>query len=89
MKRYVNNVPLGTVLGLIFGFTRIIVEDRKPKDRYVDNAPDTKKWEGLVKDIWSASDDVRYKWLMSKVHEIRTLPDNVMLFVICTENDEY
>ena len=89
MKRNVNDVPLGTVLGLFFGFTRIIVEDRKNKDRYIDNAPDTKKWDGFVKDIWRASDEITYKWLRSKVHEIRTLPDGRMLFVIMTEYEEY
>lgn len=89
MKRYVNNVPLGSVLGLIFGFTQIVVEDRKNKDRYIDNAPDTKKWEGHCKDIWRASDEITYKWLRSKVHEIQPLPDGRMRFVICTEFEEY
>lgn len=89
MKRYVNNIPLGSVLGLFFGFTKIVVEDRKQKDRYIDNAPDTVKWEGLVKDIWKASDEIRYKWLMSKVYEIQPLPDGVMRFVIMTQFEEY
>lgn len=89
MIRCVNDVPLGTVLGLIFGFTRIIVEDRKHKDRYIDNAPDTKRWEGLVKDIWTASDEISYKWMRSKVHEIRSLPDSVLMFVISTEYEKY
>ena len=89
MKRMLNNVPLGTVLGLIFGFTKIVVEDRRSKDRYIDNAPATFKWEGLVKDIWKASDVIVYKWLRSKVYEIRVLPDGVLMFVISTEYEEY
>lgn len=89
MKRNVNDVPLGTVLGLFFGFTRIIVEDRKQKDRYIDDAPDSERWTGLVKDIWRADEKVRYKWLRSKVREIRPLPNSVMLFVLCTEYEEY
>ena len=89
MKRVMNDVALSTVLGLMFGFTRIIIEDRRECDRYMDNAPDTKRWDGLVKNVWSADDTVRYKWLRSKVREIRPLPQGVMLFVICTEYENY
>ena len=89
MKRAVNNVPLQTVLGLIPGFTKVVVEDRKASKRYMDNADDTEKWEGLVKDIWyKAPEIVRYKWLMSKVYEVRHMPDGLM-FVISTEWEEY
>ena len=89
MKRIASDVALSTVLGLMFGFTRIIIEDRTSHDRYIDNAPDTKRWDGLVKDVWKADDTVRYKWLRSKVREIRPLPGGVMLFVLCTEWEEY
>ena len=88
MKRIMNDVALSTVLGLMFGFTRIVIEDRKERDRYVDNAPDTRRWDGLVKDVWMADDEVRYKWLRSKVHEIRPLPVGV-LFIISTEYEQY
>ena len=89
MKRNVNDVPLATVLGLFFGFTRIVIEDRRECNRYMDNAPDTKRWDGLVKDVWKASDEIVYKWLRTKVREIRPLPGGVMLFVICTEYEQY
>ena len=89
MKSVRHEVALSTVLGLMFGFTKIVVEDRKAKDRYVDNAPDTMRWVGNVKDIWRASDEIRYKWLNTKVTEIRPLPGGTMLFVIITEEDQY
>ena len=89
MKNIRHEVALSTVIGLMFGFTKIIVEDRKAKDRYVYNAPDTMRWVGQVKDIWRASDEIRYKWLNTKVTEIRPLPGGMMLFVIITEEDKY
>lgn len=89
MKRMANDVPLGTALGLFFGFTRIVIEDRRECNRYMDNAPDTKRWDGLVKDVWKASDEIVYKWLRTKVREIRPLPGGVMLFVISTEYEQY
>ena len=89
MKGIRHEVALSTVLGLFFGFTKVIIEDRKSKDRYVDNAPDTQRWTGHVKNVWGASDEIRYKWLNTKVTEIRPLPGGTMLFVIITEEDKY
>lgn len=89
MKRIMNDVALTNVLSLMFGFTRIIIEDRRECNRYMDNAPDTRKWEGLVKDVWKASDEITYKWLRTKVREIRPLPGGVMLLVISTEHEKY
>lgn len=89
MKSIRHEVALSTVLGLMLGFTKVIIEDRKPNDRYVDDAPDTRRWSGQIKDIWRASDEIRYKWLNTKVTEIRPLPGGTMLFVIITEEDKY
>ena len=89
MKRISNDVALKSVLGLMLGFTRVIIEDRRSKDRYVDNASDTVKWIGYAKDVWRASDEIRYKWLNTKVTEIRPLTGGTMLFVIITEEDKY
>lgn len=89
MKRIMNDVALSTVLGLFFGFTRIVIEDRRECNRYVDNAPDTKRWDGLVRDIWKASDEIVYKWMRTKVREIRPLAGGAVLFVICTEYEQY
>lgn len=89
MKRVANDVALSSVLSLMFGFTRIVIEDRRECNRYMDNAPDTKRWDGLVKDVWNADDEIRYKWLRTKVREIRPLPNSVMLFIICTEYEQY
>ena len=89
MKRIANEVALKSVLSLMLGFTRVIIEDRKSKDRYVDNAADTVRWTGYAKDVWTASDEIRYKWLNTKVTEIRPLPNGYMLFVIITEEDKY
>lgn len=89
MKRIASEVALKSVLGLMLGFTRVIIEDRKAKDRYIDNAADSKRWTGYAKDVWTESDEIRYKWLNTKVTEIRPLPGGVMLFVIITEEDKY
>lgn len=89
MKSIRHDVALSVVLGLFFGWTRVIIEDRKAKDRYMDDAPDTRRWTGKIKDVWSASDEIRYKWLNTKVTEIRPLPGGTMLFVIITEEDKY
>lgn len=88
MKRTVNKVPLESVLSLLHGFTKIVIEDRKNKDIYMDNAPSTKSWEGLVKDVWKASDEIRYKWMKSQVHQIWHRADCIE-FVISTEFEEY
>lgn len=88
MKRTVNKVPLESVLSLLFGFTKIIIEDRKNKDIYMDNAPDTERWEGFVKDVWSAPDKIRYKWMKSQVHQIWHREDCIE-FIISTEFEEY
>lgn len=89
MKSIRHEVALSVVLGLMFGFVNVIIEDRKSKDRYIDNAPDTIRWTGMVKDVWTASDEIRYKWLNTKLTEIRPLPSGKMLFVIVTEEDKY
>ena len=89
MKSIRHEVALSVVLGLFFSWTRVIIEDRKAKDRYMDDAPDTRRWTGKIKDVWSASDEIRYKWLNTKVTEIRPLPGGTMLFVIITEEDKY
>lgn len=88
MKRTVNKVPLESVLSLLHGFTWIIIEDRKNSDIYKDNAPDTRKWKGFVKDVWGACDEVRYKWMKSQVHQIWH-KENCIVFVISTEFEEY
>lgn len=88
MKRTVNNVPLESIISLLFGFTWIVVEDRKNKYIHVENAPDTKRWSGYAKDIWKASDEIRYKWMKSKVHQIWHRADYIE-FVISTEFEEY
>lgn len=88
MKRTVNKVPLESVLSLLFGFTRVVIEDRKNKDIYMDNAPDTERWEGFVKDVWYAPDKIRYKWMKSQVHQIWHKEDCIV-FVISTEFEEY
>lgn len=89
MKRIQNDVALSSVLSLMFGFTRIVIEDRRECNRYMDNAPDTRRWDGLVKDVWKASDEIIYKWLRTKVREIRPLGGGAVLFVICTEFEKY
>ena len=89
MKRIMNDVALTTVLGLLPGFTKIVIENRRECNRYMDNAPDTQRWDGLVKDVWKASDEIRYKWMKTKVREIRPLAGGAVLFVISTEWEEY
>jgi hypothetical protein len=88
MKRTVNKVPLESVLSLMYGFTRIVIEDRKNKDIYMDNAPDTERWEGFVNEIWDAPDKIRYKWMKSKVHQIWHT-EKYLLLIISTEFEEY
>lgn len=88
MKRTVNKVPLESVLSLMFGLTKIVIEDRKNRNIYIENAPDTRRWEGFVKDVWKASDEVRYKWLKSQVHKIWHKADCIV-FIISTEFEEY
>ena len=61
MKRFVNNVPLGTITALIWGYTPIIIENRKECNVYNDNAEDTRRWTGLVKDLYRANDEIKYK----------------------------
>ena len=89
MKRIMNNVALTNILSLMPGFTRIVIEDRRECDRYCDNAPDTKRWDGLVKDVWKASDEITYKWLRTKAREVRPLAGGVVLFIISTEFEQY
>lgn len=88
MKRMANKVALGSILTLMYGYTKIVVEDRKHKDVYIDNSPDTKRWEGFVKDIWKASDEITYKWLRTSVYQIWHKQDYI-LFLISTEFEKY
>lgn len=88
MTRMVNDIPLASVLGLIPGFTPIIVENRTAANRWNDTACSSEVWEGLAKDIHRATDEVRYKWMRSKVYEIRQMKD-AMMFVICTQYEQY
>ena len=89
MKRMVNDVPLSAVLSLMPGFSRVVIEDRRECNRYMDNAPDTRRWDGLVKDVYKAGDEITYKWMRTKVREIRPLAGGATLFVICTEYEQY
>jgi len=88
MKRRVNNIPLNSVLGIIPGFQRIIIEDRKACEIYMDNSPNTRKWEGLAKDIYYTPDDIRYKWMLSKVYKLEQTKNGILL-VISTQYEEY
>jgi hypothetical protein len=83
-----NKVALGSILSLMYGYTKIVIEDRKHKDVYIDNSPDTKRWEGFVKDIWKASDEITYKWLRTSVYQIWHKQDYI-LFLISTEFEKY
>ena len=88
MKRTVNNVPLGSVLGLLPGFPPVVIENRTAVNIWNDNAPSSEVWEGLAKDIHNADDMIRYKWRASKVYEIRKM-EKALLFVISTQYEEY
>ena len=88
MKRRVNNIHLSCVVSLLPGFTKIIVEDRKASEIYMDNSPNTRKWEGLAKDIHTAPDEIRYKWMMTRLYRIEPKPEG-MLLVICTQYEPY
>lgn len=88
MKRISYNVALGAALAMINGNTRIVVENRKNPYLYFDNHGDEERWEGLAIDLYDAPDIVRYKWMRTKVHEIRHYPDYIM-FIISTESDLY
>lgn len=88
MKRMANKVALGSILSLMYGYTKIVVEDRKHKDVYIDNSPDTKRWEGFVKDFWKAPDEITYKWLRTSVYQIWHKDDHI-LFLISTEFEQY
>ena len=89
MKSIRHEVALSTVLGVVDGFANVIIENRTEKSRYIDNAQDTLRWKGHAKDVWKAGDEVRYKWMNSKVHEIRPLSDGKLMLVIITENEKY
>lgn len=88
MKKMVNQVPLGSILSLMYGFTKIVVEDRKHKDIYIDNSPDTVRWEGFVNEIWNAPDVIRYKWMKTHVYQIWHT-EKYILLLISTEFEEY
>lgn len=88
MKRRVNNIHLSCVTSLMTGFTKIIIEDRKASEIYLSNSPNTKKWEGLVKDLYNAPDEIRYKWMMTRLYHIEPTENGVLL-VICTEYEPY
>jgi len=88
MKRFVNNVPLGSITALIPGFTKVTIEDRQASQVYNDNAESTERWTGLVMDIYKAEDKVKYKWTISRVHELRHTDDG-LLFIISTQYEEY
>lgn len=87
MKRNVNNVNLGAIIGMVPGYIKIIVEDRKACDIRNDSAKDTLRWEGLAKDMVNRKNLLR-KWKMSKVYEIRPTEKGLM-FVISTQYEEY
>lgn len=87
MKRTVNKVPLQTITSLLPGFTKITVEDRKHSKIYCDNAEDTEKWSGFVKDIYY-SDVIRYKWMRTEVRGIQHTPEGLII-IISTEFEAY
>ena len=87
MKRMVNDVPLGSILGLIGGNTKIIIEDRKDSLVYYDKAEAIERWTGLAKDFYN-NDRFRYIWARTKVREVRHLPDAIM-FIISTQFEKY
>ena len=88
MKRRVNNIHLSCVISILPGFTQIIVEDRLASEIYMDNSPNTRRWEGFAKDIYNAPDEVRYKWMMTRLYRIEERPDGLLL-VICTQYEPY
>ena len=88
MKRMVNDIPLCSVIGLMPGFTPIVVENRTGCNIWNDNANTSEVWEGLAKDIHFATDEVRYKWMRSKVWQIRQI-EKATLLVISTDCDQY
>ena len=88
MKRRVNNIHLSCVTGLMPGFTKVIIEDRKASEIYMDNSPNTKKWVGLVKDLYNSPDEMRYKWFMTRVYRIEPKEEGVLI-VICTQYELY
>ena len=88
MKRRVSNVNLSCVMSLIPGFTKVIIEDRKAAETYMDGSPNTRKWEGLAKDFYKAPDEIRYKWGMTRLYTVEPKPDGLLL-VISTQYEPY
>lgn len=88
MKRRVNNIHLSCVTSLIPGFVKLVIEDRLASKIYMDNSPDTKRWEGLAKDFYKAPDEIRYKWGMTRLYKIEPQGDHILL-VICTQYEPY
>lgn len=93
MKRAVNNVPLATVIGLIPGYTKIVVENRLEKDMWNDHAEATERWIGLAMDFRKASDTIRYKWAATKVRRIEQYHgadfQGAIRIIISTEYEKY
>ena len=88
MKRRVNNIHLSCVTSLLPGFIKVIIEDRKANEIYMDNSPNTRKWEGLAKDFFYAPEDIRYKWAMTRVYRLEPTT-NGLLIVISTQYEPY
>lgn len=88
MKRRVNNIHLSCVTSLMPGFKKIVIEDRLASEIYMDNSPHTKRWEGLVKDLYKAPDEIRYKWMITRLYRIEPMEDYTLL-VICTQYEPY
>lgn len=88
MKRAVNKVNLSTIMSMIPGFTKVVIEDRKAGQIWNDSATDTVKWSGLGKDFSRAGDTIRYKWGMTAVRMIEQTGDGIRI-IISTQYEEY
>ena len=88
MKRRINNIHLSCVTSLLPGFTKLIIEDRKASEIYMDGSENTRTWVGFAKDLYNAPDEIRYKWAMTRVYKIEPIPDGVRV-IICTQYEPY
>lgn len=88
MKRAVNNVPLNTIMGLIPGYTEVVIENRLEKDLWNDTAEGTERWSGYAMDFHKAAETIRYKWGATKVRKI-DMDGKGIRVIISTQYEAY
>lgn len=85
MKRTYNNIPLQSVLYVIPGYVKLIIEDYTEAGLLRTDLLPVGTWEGLAKD----SNSIPWKYSAARIRDIDPIAESTLRIKVSTQYEEY